>query len=131
MRILFIHQNFPGQFIHLAPALAADPSNEVACLTLQKSIGLSWKGIKIFNYGLKQGSTKGIHPWANDFEVKMIRAQAAFEAALDLKKSGFSPEVIIAHPGWGESLFLKEVWPKARMGIYCEYFYHPTGYVGG
>ena len=37
------------------------------------------------------------------------------------------PDVIVAHHGWGESLFLKEVWPKAKLGIYCEFFYHPHG----
>ena len=41
-----------------------------------------------------------------------------------LKKKGFSPEIILAHHGWGESLFLKDVWPEARMGLYCEFFHH-------
>jgi glycosyltransferase involved in cell wall biosynthesis len=44
-----------------------------------------------------------------------------------MKAEGFTPNVIIAHPGWGESLFLKEVWPEAKLAIYCEYFYHPQG----
>jgi len=35
--------------------------------------------------------------------------------------------VIVAHPGWGESLFLKDVWPAAKLGIYCEFFYHANG----
>jgi len=40
-----------------------------------------------------------------------------------LKKKGFSPEIILAHHGWGESLFLKDVWPEARMGLYCKFFH--------
>ena len=32
MRVLFLHQNAPGQFRHLAPHLAEDPANEVAFL---------------------------------------------------------------------------------------------------
>ncbi len=49
------------------------------------------------------------------------------QAALRLKSAGFVPDIIIAHPGWGESLFVKDVWPKARLGIYCEFFYQPQG----
>jgi glycosyltransferase involved in cell wall biosynthesis len=44
-----------------------------------------------------------------------------------LRAEGFVPDVIVAHPGWGESLFVKEVWPNARLGIYCEFFYHAEG----
>ena len=46
---------------------------------------------------------------------------------MQLKASGFSPTVIVAHHGWGESLFLKEVWPAAKLGIYCEFYYLPQG----
>ena len=40
-----------------------------------------------------------------------------------MKAQGFSPDVILAHHGWGEPMFLKDVWPEARLGLYCE-FYH-------
>ena len=40
-----------------------------------------------------------------------------------LRKKGFSPYIILAHHGWGESLFLKDFWPEARMGLYCEFFH--------
>ena len=68
-----------------------------------------------------------MHPWVSDFETKTIRAEACFRAALGMKAKGFMPDVIVAHHGWGESLFLKEVWPKAKLGIYCEFYYHPNG----
>ena len=66
------------------------------------------------------------HPWLIDFESKIIRGEACWRAAQQLKEAGFSPDVIISHPGWGESLFLKQVWPEARMGVFCEFFYQPT-----
>lgn len=78
-------------------------------------------------YGAKRGSTPAIHPWVSDLETKVIRGEACFRAALEMKKQGFVPDVIIAHPGWGESLFLKEVWPHAKLGIYCEFYYHTEG----
>lgn len=36
MKILFVHQNFPGQFLHLAPALAAR-GHKVLALTDEKN----------------------------------------------------------------------------------------------
>jgi len=76
----------------------------------------------------KRGTNPKIHPWVTDFETKTIRGEACLRAALALKRSGFHPDMLIAHPGWGESLFLKEVWPQARIGIFCEFFYHAQGF---
>ena len=125
VNILFIHQNFPGQFKHLAPALAQQGHNVVAMpLVMQRAASSVWRGVRIIPYVVLQGTSPHIHPWVSDFETKVIRGQACFEAALQLKAAGFTPQVIIAYPGWGESLFLKEVWPQAHLGIYCE-FHHP------
>ena len=126
MNILFIHQNFPGQFKFLAPALVAH-GHKVLAMTMQKTDVKDWQGVRLVSYSASKGTTPNIHPWVSDFETKTIRAEACFKAALKLKDSGFTPDVIIAHHGWGESLFIKEVWPKAKLGIYCEFFYHPEG----
>ena len=131
MNILFIHQNFPGQFKFLAPALVQQGHN-VQAMTMQKLAtdapgSATAQGVTLIPYEPSMGSTANIHPWVVDFESKIIRAEGCFRAALKLKAKGFTPDVIIAHPGWGESLFLKEVWPDAKLGIYCEFFYHPQG----
>lgn len=126
MNILFIHQNFPGQFRFLAPALAQQGHNVLA-MTMQKVQALDWQGITLVPYSASRGTTPNGHPWVSDFETKTIRGEACFRAALKMKAEGFIPNIIVAHPGWGESLFLKTVWPQARLGIYCEFFYHPHG----
>ena len=126
MNILFIHQNFPGQFKFLAPALVKS-GHKVTAMTMQKNDQSTWQGVQLVSYTAKRGSTPNVHPWVSDFETKTIRAEACFKAALQMKQQGFMPDVIVAHHGWGESLFLKEVWPKAKLGIYCEFFYHPHG----
>ncbi len=126
MNILFIHQNFPGQFKHLAPALVAQ-GHSVAAMVMQKAASTHWQGVRLYPYSARRGSTAGVHPWIADFETKTIRAEACFGAALALREGGYTPEVIIAHHGWGESMFLKEVWPKARLGIYCEFYYRGEG----
>jgi hypothetical protein len=113
MNVLFIHQNFPGQFKFLAPALA-NQGHRVVAMTMQKIQVKQWQGVELVAYQASRGSTQGIHPWVGDFETKAIRGEACFRAALKLRESGFDPDVIIAHHGWGESLFLNEVWPKLR-----------------
>ncbi len=126
MHILFIHQNFPGQFKFLAPALVSQ-GHTVTAMTMQKVNLISWQGVKLVSYSANRGSTSSIHPWISNFETKVIRGEACFHAAQKLHEEGFVPDVIIAHPGWGESLFLKEVWPKAKLGIYCEFYYLAHG----
>jgi glycosyltransferase involved in cell wall biosynthesis len=126
VKILFIHQNFPGQFKHLAPALVQQ-GHEVTALTLQADAPAAWQGVKLVPYAAKRGSTPQVHPWAADFETKVIRGHACFQACRKLADNGYVPDRIIAHPGWGESLFVKDVWPDTRLGIYCEFFYHAAG----
>lgn len=94
---------------------------------MQKIETAVWQGVQIVPYTSTKSSTPRVHPWVGDFETKIIRAEACFRAALEMKADGFTPEIIVAHHGWGESLFLKEVWPLAKLGIYCEFFYHSHG----
>lgn len=122
MNILFVHQNFPGQFKFLAPAMVAR-GHVVKALCLRKDVTSPWQGIELISYPVQRNSTRGIHPWLIDFETKVIRAEAAMQAAQRLAEQGFVPDIILAHPGWGESLFLKRVWPTSRLALYAEFFY--------
>tara|TARA_B100000945_G_scaffold82814_1_gene63900 strand:- start:2642 stop:3871 length:1230 start_codon:yes stop_codon:yes gene_type:complete len=122
MKILFIHQNFPGQFKFLAPALIKK-GHTVSALCLDQNKKQFSKGINVIYYQINKGSTKDIHPYVSDFEAKVIRGEACYLKAIEIKKNGFSPDLIISHHGWGESMFLHHVWPKAKIGLYCEFFY--------
>ena len=125
MKILLVHQNFPSQFKHLVPALLANPGNHLVAFTMNPCQEIA--GLRVVRYYAARGTTKGIHPWVAETETKVIRAEAAYRAALQQKKEGFYPDVILAHPGWGESLFLKEVWPESKLIIYCEFHYAASG----
>lgn len=128
LRLLLIHQNFPGQFLHLAPALAAR-GHEVHALRIDPGSAQAslWRGVHVHPYAPQRDSAKGIHPWLSDLETKVIRGEAAWRKARELKAAGFTPDLIYAHPGWGESLFLKEVWPSARLVLFGEFFYAEQG----
>ena len=126
MNILLVHQNFPGQFKHLAPALQAR-GHKVVAMAMAGGKAIDAGGLEIVRSKPRCGSAPGLHPWVVDLEAKIIRGEASFRSAMKLRKAGFNPDVIVAHPGWGESMFLKEVWPRAKMGIYCEFFYQADG----
>jgi glycosyltransferase involved in cell wall biosynthesis len=126
LRILFIHQNFPGQFKFLAPALAQQ-GHEVLAMSMHATQAGLWKGVRIVPYRAARGSTPGVHPWVGDFETKTIRGEACFRAALAMRAQGYTPDVVVAHPGWGESLFIKDVWPRTCLGIYGEFYYRAEG----
>ena len=125
MNLLFVHQNFPGQFLHLAPAMAARGHTVVA---LHVNASAPLPGVRSVAYPVQPPDRAGgPHRWLQDLDTKVIRGEAAWRAARALHAEGFRPDVIVAHPGWGESLFLKEVWPTARLGIYCEFYYRTEG----
>lgn len=126
MKILLVHQNFPGQFKHLVHALLKNPKNEVAAFTMNPCPVVA--GLRVVRYQAAKGTAAEIHPWVAEFETKVIRGDAAFRAAVKLRdEDGYIPDLIVAHPGWGESLFLKEVWPKAKLIVYCEFYYSAEG----
>jgi glycosyltransferase involved in cell wall biosynthesis len=126
LKVLFLHQNFPGQFKHLAPALAA-AGHEVHALLLSNKPGMQWQGVKVHTYFPRRSSTPNIHPWIIDVEAKVIRGEAVLHWATQIKQQGFSPDVVIAHPSWGESLFIKQVWPQTRLGLFYEMMYQAQG----
>ncbi|MGF3022083.1 glycosyltransferase family 4 protein [Methylobacterium aquaticum] len=125
MRVLFVHQNFPGQYRHVAPALAARPGTEVVALGINPAPALP--GVRHIRYPVAGRSTPGIHPFAASFETATLRGEAAALAALALKAEGFVPDVICGHAGWGETLFLTDVWPQARLLTFAEFFYSASG----
>ena len=146
MKLLFVHQNFPAQFKHLSASFAADQNNTVVAIltsgidgthlageSLIRKISTGqtetkyevyWKGVKLVQYKISRDLSDDIHPWISSVEAKAIHGEAVFRSACKLRDEGFEPDAIIAHPGWGESLFLKDVWPDVPLGIYCEFFYN-------
>ena len=119
MNLLFVHQNFPGQFKYLAPAMA-QAGHDVRALAID---GAGLAQIPMVRYPVGRGSSHDIHPLAADFETKLIRGDACAAAAVRMKQAGYTPDVIVANPGWGESLFLKDVWPQAKLLALLEFFY--------
>jgi glycosyltransferase involved in cell wall biosynthesis len=130
MRLLFIHQNCPGQFKHLIKKFASLPEHEVACIGNSANM-VPWDGVpgvRLHGYsGPPEQPEEKIHPYLRDLPQFVRRGQAVARTALEIKKSGFMPEVIVAHTGWGEALYLKDIFPEAKILSYCEFYYNAEG----
>jgi glycosyltransferase involved in cell wall biosynthesis len=129
MRFLFVHQNFPGQFRHVSAALAAR-GHEVIALGVNRQ-NQPIPGVRHVLYRERPfPAAHSEHPLAGalaELQVKLARGEAAARAMEGLKKEGFDPDVVVAHPGWGEAFFTKDVFPGARQIVYAEYFYGGEG----
>jgi glycosyltransferase involved in cell wall biosynthesis len=123
MRVLFIHQNFPGQYRHLAPALAAR-GDQVLALGAPHARGLA--AVPLRRYPLPK-EVPPCHPWAADFQTKCVRAEAVARLATQCRDEGFQPDLVIGHPGWGELLAIKDVFPSVPVVHQLEWVYPLTG----
>jgi glycosyltransferase involved in cell wall biosynthesis len=125
MNILFVHQNMPGQFRHLAAHLAQNPTNRVVFLT--KVDREPPPGVARVLYGPAHRGNEATHGYVRAFEDAVVNGQAAAAAGIAMGKRGFTPDLVVAHPGWGESLYLKDVFPTAKLLNYCEFYYRASG----
>ena len=127
MRLLFVHQNFPGQFRHLAAHYARAGGHEVMAVGEKASMLRQAQpaGVKLLGYELRNP------PERKSFDAPVVQAiqrgQAVAAGALRLRREGFRPDVVLAHIGWGEALFLKDVFPEARLLLHCEFYYRARG----
>ena len=128
LNILFVHQNFPGQFKHLAPALVQRNHCVKALRQDKKGLPCVNQGVVLEKWQAHRGTCLDAHPWAQDTETKLIRAEAAAVAADQLNRKGWRPDLIVGHPGWGEMLFLHHIWPQVPQLHFLEFFYRSAGF---
>lgn len=130
MNILFLHQNFPAQFRHIAARFAADPGPRVVAMgeagNLKRAVGLHPR-IELCPYPAPAPAGSATHRYLQGYEAAMYRGLLCARIASQLKAGGFRPDLVVAHPGWGESLFLREVFPDVRIVLHAEYYYQAAG----
>lgn len=125
MKILFVHNNFPAQYRNIAAALAKQP--DVELVAIGASTARSMPSVRLLKYALSSADVSGTHPFARRFDLECRRAEQVLYSLSSLAASGFVPDLILAHPGWGETLPLRTMFPSARVLVYCEFFYGAEG----
>ena len=122
MKLLLVHQNFPGQFRDLGPALC-DRGHEL------KAIGSSQRitdnRIEVLRYEHSLGERTGLHPHSLEVDEWIHRSEKVAALAVELKHRGWVPDVMLVHPGWGEALLLRQVFPSTPLVIWPELWLRP------
>lgn len=125
MRFLFVHQNMPAQYAHLIQHFAKDPKNEVVFVTRREKLEIP--GIRKVRYDLTREPRNDAHRYIRNLDEQVLYGQAVVRSCLKLQEEGFVPDIICAHSGWGEALFLKDVYPDVPLLNFAEYYYHGRG----
>ena len=124
MIYLFIHQSFPGQYLHMVRHLAATPGNTVYFIC--RNAGADMPGVRKLVYR-SSGTPGGCHPLTSDLDGAIRNGAAVLELCRELLRDGVMPDLIIGHSGWGETLFVKDAFPDTPVLSYFEFYYHASG----
>ena len=122
MIALFIHQNFPGQYRHIVRSLADSPNNTVHFITQPNRNEMV--GVEKVIYTIPPMPRLNCHPFTLDFDVAVRHGMAVVEACQGLLARGIRPDIICGHSGWGELLFIKDIFPDVPILTYFEFYYH-------
>jgi glycosyltransferase involved in cell wall biosynthesis len=127
VRVLFIHPNFPAQFRHMATALGADKNSTVVFATMNERPEWKIEGVAKAVFQVKEEPNPRTHFLARHFETAVRKGEGFYFVAKELRKKGFVPDVMVAHSGWGTSLFARDAFPEARLLCFFEWFYRARG----
>ncbi|WP_107670493.1 glycosyltransferase family 4 protein [Cyanothece sp. BG0011] len=125
MNILFLHPNFPAQFRHVAIALGKNPKNKVVFGTKRKEGQIP--GVFKAIYTPSRQARPETHHYVRTLENAVLQGQAVYRLADQLKRENFIPDVVYGHSGWGPTLFIKDIFPNAKLLCFFEWFYHAHG----
>ncbi|MDR3591770.1 MAG: glycosyltransferase family 4 protein [Negativicutes bacterium] len=125
MRVVFLHSNFPAQFVHLATQLAANPANQVVYITGREEGALP--GVHKIIYQKQREVSKHTHNYLQGFENSILQGQAVYRELAKLKGQGFVPDLVFGHSGWGLPTFVKDIFPHSKLVCLFEWFYHAHG----
>lgn len=126
MKILFIHPNIPGQYKHLCRVLADDPNNTVVFIAKPKSVEIP--NVYKVEYDVRRNPSPSTHHYIIGAERSILQGQEVWRLCRKLREDeGFIPDVICAHPGWGDALYVKDIFPESKLLSFFEFYYHAHG----
>ena len=125
MKFLFVHQNFPGQYLHIVRHLVASKQHDVVFITEPNSNRIS--GVQTVPYPKPRPAAAEAHVASRELDAAVRRAEIVARTAANLKQLGFEPDIIIGHHGWGELLNIRDIWPNAPLLGYLEFYYCVDG----
>ena len=125
MTTLFLHQNFPGQFVHIAAAIAPLCSRQLLAVTSASNRRPAI--IPAHHYHWQPSSTATDAGFGSHYAICAARGAAVADALTALKTKRYTPDLIVGHGGWGQTVFVREVWPDVPLLLHAEFFYRGLG----
>ena len=125
MKYLFIHQNFPAQYRHVVRYLADQPDNQIYFITQPNEN--SMPGVHKVSYPKDPRGPINCHAYAVEIDRAIYTGATVADICRGLRDQGFRPDLIVGHSGWGETLFVKDVFPDVPLLANFEFFYHAHG----
>lgn len=119
MHIVYVHQNFPAQFGHIARHLVQKLGWQ--CTFVSQTPAGNVEGIEKIKYEIEGGATKANHYCTRTFENTVWHTHGVYKA---LKaRPAIRPDLIVGHSGFGSTLFLRELYPSTPIINFFEYYY--------
>ena len=125
MNYLFVHQNFPGQYRHVVRHLTSQPGNQVYFLTQPNENGMP--GVRKITYPKDERGPINCHAYAVELDRAIHIGATVADTCRQLREQGFKPDLIVGHSGWGETLFVKDIFPDVPLLANFEFYYHAHG----
>jgi glycosyltransferase involved in cell wall biosynthesis len=122
MHVLFIHQNFPAQFGHIAAYLTRNKGFRCSFVS-QHAPGIV-EGIERIQYQLRGGATERTHYSSRSFENAIWHSHAIYDALA--QRADLKPDLIVAHSGFLSTVLLRELYDCPIIN-YFEYYYLTRG----
>jgi glycosyltransferase involved in cell wall biosynthesis len=126
LKLLFVHPNLPGQYKSIAPGLAA-AGFDVTAIGRHPIAAPSLPGVTVHRYKGSPFRVDPRFPPLDAFANQIRQGRAAAALMTTLRDRGYEPDVVVGHPGWGDLMFLRQVWPAARLISYLEFYYKDQG----
>ena len=119
MHVLFVHQNFPAQFGHIAVHL--DRRHGFRSTFVSERPPGRLGRVERIQYALKGGAAPATHYCSRTFENAIWHTSAVYEALR--ARPDIKPDLVVGHSGFASTLFLRELYDCPIIN-YFEYFYH-------
>lgn len=122
MHVLFIHQNFPAQFGHIAAYLVQRKGFRSTFVSQQPPGNDG--GVERIQYQIRGGATQQTHYCSRSFENAIWHSHGVFEALQ--ARPDIKPDLVVGHSGFLSTAFLRELYDCPIVN-YFEYYYHTRG----
>jgi len=101
MHVLYVHQNYPAQFGHIARHLV---KLGWRCTFVSRTADGNDAGIEKVSYRLPGKPAKDAHSCARGFEGMVWQCDGVYRALK--KRPDIKPDLVVGHSGFGTTLFL-------------------------